>query len=106
LNLWSTVVKVRLANRRVDILGRMPSEYDAIIVGGGHNGLATAAYLGRGGLKTLVLERRGVLGGAAVSEHPWPGYTSRSSNCTGTVSRSTRWRPTTTCPFQMDLTCS
>src|SRR5437764_10197473 len=59
----------------VDILGRVPPEYDAIIVGGGHNGLATAAYLGRAGLTTLVLERRGVLGGAAVSEHPWPGYT-------------------------------
>jgi phytoene dehydrogenase-like protein len=53
----------------------MPAEYDAIIVGGGHNGLTTAAYLGRAGLKTLVLERRPVLGGAAVSEHPWPGYT-------------------------------
>jgi phytoene dehydrogenase-like protein len=53
----------------------MPAEYDAIVVGGGHNGLATAAYLGRAGLKTLVLERRQVLGGAAVSEHPWPGYT-------------------------------
>jgi len=53
----------------------MPAQYDAIIVGGGHNGLTTAAYLGRSGLKTLVLERRDVLGGAAVSEHPWPGYT-------------------------------
>ena len=53
----------------------MPAAYDAIIVGGGHNGLATAAYLGRAGHKTLVLERRPVLGGAAVSEHPWPGYT-------------------------------
>ncbi|HET9849009.1 MAG TPA: NAD(P)/FAD-dependent oxidoreductase [Candidatus Dormibacteraeota bacterium] len=53
----------------------MTAGYDAIIVGGGHNGLATAAYLGRAGLKTLVLERRAVLGGAAVSEHPWPGYT-------------------------------
>jgi phytoene dehydrogenase-like protein len=53
----------------------VPAEYDAIIVGAGHNGLATAAYLGRAGLKCLVLERRDVLGGAAVSEHPWPGYT-------------------------------
>ncbi len=53
----------------------MPAAYDAIIVGGGHNGLTTAAYLGRAGVRTLVLERRGVLGGAAVSEHPWPGYT-------------------------------
>ncbi len=58
-----------------DILPGVPAGYDAIIVGGGHNGLATAAYLGRAGLKTLVLERRNVLGGAAVSEHPWPGYT-------------------------------
>jgi phytoene dehydrogenase-like protein len=53
----------------------VPAEYDAILIGGGHNGLAAAAYLGRAGLKTLVLERRAVLGGAAVSEHPWPGYT-------------------------------
>ena len=53
----------------------MLAEFDAIIVGGGHNGLATAAYLSRAGLTTLVLERRSVLGGAAVSEHPWPGYT-------------------------------
>ena len=60
---------------RPRILPRVPAEYDAIIVGGGHNGLATAAYLGRAGRKTLVLERRGILGGAAVSEHPWPGYT-------------------------------
>ena len=75
VNLCSRIVKVRLAIGRVDILGAVPVQYDAIIVGGGHNGLATAAYLGRAGLKTLVLERREVLGGAAVSEHPWPGYT-------------------------------
>lgn len=48
--------------------------YDAIVVGGGHNGLACAAYLGRAGLRTLVLERRHVVGGAAVTETPWPGY--------------------------------
>src|SRR5947208_3641607 len=53
----------------------MPAQSGAITVGGGHNALATAAYLGRSGLKSLVLERRDVLGGAAVSEHPWPGYT-------------------------------
>jgi phytoene dehydrogenase-like protein len=53
----------------------VPAAYDAIIVGGGHNGLATAAYLGRSGYRTLVLEKRQLLGGAAVSEHPWPGYT-------------------------------
>jgi phytoene dehydrogenase-like protein len=69
------LVKDQAAKLTLDILPGVPPEYDAIIVGGGHNGLATAAYLGRAGLKTLVLERRDVLGGAAVSEHPWPGYT-------------------------------
>jgi len=53
----------------------VPQGYDAVIVGGGHNGLAAAAYLGRAGLSTLVLEQRPVLGGAAVSQHPWPGFT-------------------------------
>src|SRR6266487_7171614 len=49
---------------------------DAVIVGGGHNGLVAAAYLARSGLGTLVCERRDVAGGAAVSEHPFgPGYT-------------------------------
>jgi phytoene dehydrogenase-like protein len=47
---------------------------DVLIVGGGHNGLACAAYLARAGLDVLVLERRPVLGGAAVTEEPWPGY--------------------------------
>jgi phytoene dehydrogenase-like protein len=47
---------------------------DVIVVGGGHNGLACAAYLARGGLDVLVLERRPVLGGAAVTEESWPGY--------------------------------
>jgi phytoene dehydrogenase-like protein len=49
---------------------------DVVVVGGGHNGLVAAAYLARNGLDTLVCERRGVVGGAAVSEHPFgPGYT-------------------------------
>jgi len=47
---------------------------DVVIVGGGHNGLACAAYLARAGLDVLVLERRDILGGAAATEEPWPGY--------------------------------
>ena len=47
---------------------------DVVLVGGGHNGLAGAAYLAKAGLDVLVLERREVLGGAAVTEEPWPGY--------------------------------
>jgi phytoene dehydrogenase-like protein len=52
------------------------ARYDVVIVGGGHNGLVAAAYLARAGLSTLVCERRGVVGGAAVSEQPFgPDYT-------------------------------
>src|SRR5215475_4129270 len=52
----------------------MPQSYDLIVIGGGHNGLVTAAYLARAGRKVLVLERREVLGGACVTEEIWPGY--------------------------------
>ncbi|KAM9365880.1 pyridine nucleotide-disulfide oxidoreductase domain-containing protein 2 [Pholidichthys leucotaenia] len=55
------------------------SQYDALVIGGGHNGLVAAAYLQKGGLKTAVLERRHVLGGAAVSEEIFPGF--RFSRC-------------------------
>ena len=53
----------------------MEQSYDAVIIGGGHNGLTCGAYLAKAGLKTLVLERRHVIGGAAVSEEIVPGFT-------------------------------
>jgi phytoene dehydrogenase-like protein len=52
----------------------MAERYDAVIVGGGHNGLTCGAYLARAGLRTLVLERREVVGGAAVTEETVPGF--------------------------------
>ncbi len=50
----------------------MSQSYDAIVVGGGHNGLVAAAYLARAGARTLVLEARPTVGGAATTESPWP----------------------------------
>jgi len=58
--------------------------YDAVIVGGGHNGLVCAFYLARAGLRVRVLERRGVVGGAAVTEEFAPGF--RNSTASYTVS--------------------
>src|SRR6478672_3253064 len=49
------------------------SSYDAIVVGAGHNGLTASAYLARAGLRTLVLERREIVGGACVTEEIAPG---------------------------------
>jgi len=58
--------------------------WDAIVVGAGHNGLTAAAYLGKAGPRTLVVERWAVVGGAAVTEEFHPGY--RNSIASNTVS--------------------
>ena len=59
-------------------------KYDVIVIGGGHNGLVNAAYLARAGKRVLVLERRHVLGGAAVTEEVFPGF--KYSVCSYVVS--------------------
>src|SRR5947207_3018366 len=61
-----------------------PMKYDAIVIGGGHNGLTAAAYLARAWKKVLVVERRHVLGGAAVTEEVFPGF--KFSVCSYVVS--------------------
>src|SRR6188474_3888215 len=60
------------------------SNYDAVIVGGGHNGLTCAGYLAMAGLKVVVLERRHIVGGAAATEEFHPGF--RNSVAAYTVS--------------------
>ncbi len=65
------------------------SRYDAVIIGGGHNGLVCAAYLARAGRKVLVLERRHLLGGAAVTEELYPGF--HFSACSYVVSLLRPW---------------
>jgi phytoene dehydrogenase-like protein len=62
----------------------MSHKYDVIVIGGGHNGLVNAAYLARAGKRVLVLERRYVLGGAAVTEEVFPGF--KFSVCSYVVS--------------------
>src|SRR5215207_9287995 len=65
------VIDGRLAG---DVAGGTQARYDAIVVGSGHNGLIAAGYLARAGKRVLVLERRDIIGGATVSEEPWPGW--------------------------------
>ncbi len=69
--------------------GSESNPYDAIVVGGGHNGLTAAAYLARSGRKVLVLERRHLVGGAAVTEELYPGF--KYSVCTYVVSLLRPW---------------
>src|SRR5450631_3252696 len=60
------------------------SGYDAVIVGGGHNGLVCACYLAAAGLSVAIFERRGIVGGAAITEEFHPGF--RNSTASYTVS--------------------
>jgi phytoene dehydrogenase-like protein len=69
----------------------MRSRYDVVVVGGGHNGLAAAAYVARAGRSVLVLERSARMGGAAVSEAPFPGVDVRLSRYAYLVSLLPRW---------------
>ncbi len=72
------------------------ARYDDVVVGGGHNGLTAAAYLARAGRRVLVVERRDQVGGAAVSERPFPGVDARLSRYAYLVSLLPR-------PVAMDL---
>src|ERR1700728_4066462 len=63
--------------------------YDAIVVGAGHNGLTAAAYLGRAGLSTLVLERREIVGGCCVTEEIAPGCRASTTSYIATMLRPT-----------------
>ncbi len=63
----------------------MPRQYDAIVIGGGHNGLVNAAYLAKGGKKVLVLERRHVLGGAAVTAWKFSPSMAPSPQCSTAI---------------------
>ncbi|MCT2085685.1 NAD(P)/FAD-dependent oxidoreductase [Microbacterium enclense] len=62
------------------------TRYDVVIVGGGHNALVAAAYLARAGRSVLILEKQDAVGGAAVSERPWPGVDARLSRYSYLVS--------------------
>ena len=81
----------------------MGKRYDAVVVGGGHNGLACAAYLARAGRSVLVLERRHVLGGAAVTEEVVPGF--KFTVCSYVVSllRPWLWRELELARFGLSL---
>ena len=57
------------------------AKYDAIIIGAGHNGLVTAAYLAKAGKKVLVLERRPVIGGSTASEEIFAGFKIGRASC-------------------------
>lgn len=66
--------------------------YDAIVVGGGHNGLVAGFYLARAGLRTVILERRDIVGGACVTEEFAPGYRASTGAYVLSMLRESIWR--------------
>ncbi len=63
------------------LTARDATTYDVVVIGAGHNGLVAAAYLARAGQSVLVLERRDVVGGACVTEDPFPGFKISTAAC-------------------------
>ncbi|KAL5754653.1 hypothetical protein ACOSP7_022873 [Xanthoceras sorbifolium] len=72
--MWRRSFSSSTSSRASEMLALKEKEWDALVVGGGHNGLTAAAYLARGGLSVAVLERRHIIGGAAVTEELVPGF--------------------------------
>ena len=72
--------------------GQPPAGYDAIVVGGGHNGMVSAFYLARSGLRVLILERRPFVGGMAVTEEFAPGYRASTGAYVLAMLREAIWR--------------
>ena len=66
--------------------------YDAIVVGGGHNGLVAGFYLARAGLRTIILERRDIVGGACVTEEFAPGFRASTGAYVLSMLRESIWR--------------
>jgi phytoene dehydrogenase-like protein len=69
-----TTTPTAAAPKKGSAKGSSDRRYDAIVIGGGHNGLVNGAYLAKSGLRTLILERRNVVGGAAITEELRPGF--------------------------------
>src|SRR5688572_28357097 len=70
----TTTNGTKSTTRPTKTTSRADRTYDAIILGGGHNGLVNGAYLAKAGLKTLIIERRHLVGGAAITEELRPGF--------------------------------
>ncbi|XP_067948100.1 pyridine nucleotide-disulfide oxidoreductase domain-containing protein 2-like [Watersipora subatra] len=81
MKLWNSLKTVRC---KYYSTGNLKPRYDAVVIGGGHNGLVAAAYLAKGGKSVCVLERRHLVGGAAVTEEIVPGY--KFSRCSYVLS--------------------